>query len=86
MREFESKSESQPTTGLNRADLSAQASPAFLYHLGLHQAAPKHNQPITGAALWLKAAPNSATAASYLSHLAARLGMGAPTNASRPAS
>jgi hypothetical protein len=86
MREFESTSDNSPITGLNRANLSAPAYPALLYHLGLHQAAPVHNQPITGAALWHRVAPNSATAATNRSNLAAMLNMGAPANGSRPAS
>ena len=72
--EFESESDSPPIMGPNRVNLTARTSLVSLCHLGLDQAAPAHNQPVTGAALWHRVAPNSATAGACRSNLAARLG------------
>ena len=54
-------------------------------HLELHEAAPVHNQSITGAAVSLIIAHNSATAAAQKSKLAARLDRTAPVDVGRPA-
>ena len=79
-RGFESESEILLKSGTNLANLSAQVSPASLCHLGLHQAAPVHNQPITGAALGHRVAPNSATAATPQSESEARVKRKGPAN------
>jgi hypothetical protein len=83
IREFKSESDNLPISGPNGANLSASTSLVSLCYLGLHQAAPAHNHSITGAALWHRVAPNSATAAAYRSNLAARLRIPAPANGGR---
>ena len=64
--------------------MAAPASSACRRHLGLYQAAPVNNRLITGAPLWHRVAPASATAAAQLSNPAARHAMTAPAGRDRP--